>query len=94
MADIAIHIPSAKYISALDTLDKEIPDIEGIEMEGEKLSYCPELWVKRMYSNIKELGSVTRVYFGNEFCQRLIPGLDNVKEAVKAADDRKLKFTL
>ncbi len=94
MAEIAIHIPNLNYISALDTLEKKIPEIQDIESEGEKLSYCPELWVKRLYSNVKDLGKVTRVYFGNEFCQRLIPGLEQVKEALKESQKRGLKFTL
>lgn len=35
-----------------------------------------------------------RIYFGNEFCQRLIPGPEEVKQAVSFAGRRKLRFTL
>lgn len=94
MAELIIHIPSLKYIKALDTFDKKIPSVEGIESEGEKFTYCPELWVKRLYSNIKGLGSATRIYFGSEFCQRLIPSLEHVREAIDEAIGRNLKFTL
>lgn len=35
-----------------------------------------------------------RVYYGNEFCERLLPGVEDVSEIMKAAQDRGLKFTL
>lgn len=94
MAEIGIHIPSVRFLSALETLDKKFPNIEGIDSEGEMFSYCPELWVKRLFANVKDFGPVTRLYFGNEFCQRLIPGLEDIKEALGTAAERKLKFTL
>ena len=94
MADISIHIPSVKYLNSLDNLDKNFPAFEDIESRAEKFMYCPELWVKGMFSKIKNLGTVNRLYFGSEFCQRLIPDLDQVKQAMIAAKERKLKFTL
>jgi hypothetical protein len=93
MTEIAIHIPGIKSIDAIDYLDIKLPEIE-LEGEGEKFSYCPELWVKRLYTNIKNLGQIKRLYFGNEFCQRLIPTVEHVAEAKAAADKRGLGFTL
>lgn len=94
MAEIVIHIPSVKYLNAVDNLGKKFPVFEGIESKEEKFVYCPELWVKRLFAKIKDFGSVTRLYFGNEFCQRLIPNLESVKKAMRTAEERNLKFTL
>ncbi|OQA91560.1 MAG: hypothetical protein BWY26_00887 [Elusimicrobia bacterium ADurb.Bin231] len=93
MTELAIHIPSRATIDALDYLDAKFPELD-LGSEGEQFSYCPELWVKRLFSNIKDLGSITRVYFGNEFCQRLIPSLEELKEARKIISEKKLAFTL
>ncbi len=35
-----------------------------------------------------------RLYFGIEFCERLIPTLNQVKEAIKIATDKNLQFSL
>lgn len=36
----------------------------------------------------------TRLYFGNEFCQRLIPSLSDLERISKFVSDRKMDFTL
>lgn len=38
--------------------------------------------------------TISRVYFGNEFCQHLIPSLASVKETYGAARDRGWRFSL
>jgi len=36
----------------------------------------------------------SRIYFGNEFCQRLIPSKKDLKEIIRIANSRKMGFTL
>lgn len=93
MTELAVHIPSINTINALDNLETRFPDVQ-LDTEGEQFSFCPELWVKRLYFKVKNLGEVTRIYFGNEFCQRLIPTLDQVKKAFAISEQKGLKFTL
>lgn len=45
--------------------------------------------------NLKYVESkYSRLYFGNEFCQRLIPSLEDCKGIVDFASERKMAFTL
>jgi hypothetical protein len=45
--------------------------------------------------DIKYINSeYSRVYFGNEFCQRLIPSLEDLKKVLDLAHDKKMDFSL
>lgn len=46
-----------------------------------------------IYDNIKEL-TIERIYYGNEFCEFLIPTLNQVKSVIYEAEKRNLKFSL
>lgn len=55
------------------------------------------MWQKNIDVKILEKISyleVNRVYFGNEFCERLIPKTVELLEAIKICKDKKLKLTL
>jgi hypothetical protein len=93
MTEVALHFPGITSIKEIDRLDVELPEV-NLETEIEQFGYCPELWVKRLYKVVKRFGDVSRIYFGNEFCERLIPSLDEVKQAMDVAAARKWKFTL
>lgn len=46
-------------------------------------------------SQLKYLSAeFSRVYFGNEFCERLLPGLEDLKKVISHVSQMRLKFTL
>lgn len=48
----------------------------------------------RDYREIRNLGGYSRAYFGEEFCQYLIPSAGNVRKALSASEREGLDFTL
>lgn len=48
--------------------------------------------ISQLEERFNEL-SINRIYYGSEFCERLIPSLDNLKEAKEYSDRYKLGFT-
>lgn len=87
MKELALFIPALKYLDLLDTYTEQNQDTKN--------HYA--LWLKNNFDKIKPYIAeipLARVYFGNEFCERLIPPVHHVEEVLQACTARKLKFSL
>ena len=47
----------------------------------------------RQMGNFLKDKRISRLYFGEEFCEELIPDLSNVKESLRYAREKKLDYT-
>lgn len=69
-----------------------VPGTEGLERIGEPWSGSPERReiIEKIFGPVK----FTRIYFGQEFCQRALPGAAGLLEAIRESGRRGLDFTL
>ena len=104
MVELALHISGMKDISFLEKIEdifSGIPEQEEDITASDPLSdeFLPALPALKLFNIVLKpiLGGSSgfeRVYFGNEFCQHLIPAIEHIDKVKKIAKEKHLKFTL
>ena len=102
MIELCLHLPSMDECKNIDTYmeiftpgyDGAAPDSGGSKMPGVRAVAN----VRKLFSRVLALLVAgirpSRLYFGAEFCQRLIPTQDELAAAMDIAAKNALKFTL
>lgn len=87
MIEWAIHIQNPQAVRACDG------HLPTVSPQGNGMASVHRLALRLIDEYFDSL-TISRVYFGNEFCQHLIPSLASVREAYGAARDRGWGFSL
>jgi len=103
MIELCLHIPTikeCKNVNYYSGMLKRAPEIgisdpEAMFLPGTKaIANVRKLFGKILMPLLDNDGKFARMYFGVEFCQRLIPALEELKTALNTADEQKMDFTL
>lgn len=103
MIELCLHLPTiteCKNIKSYLSLANQNtgqklprPEVSGFPI-GKAIFNARKLFLKILRPLLEPDCKVSRVYFGVEFCQRVIPALDDLKAALEIAELNNLKFTL
>ena len=89
MLEVAVFVANEaalKKINSKDDLKSKVLDTN--EYFGKQMAR-----IHNKYKYILDDGTITRIYFGNEFCEELIPSLEQVKIAYQKSVELELGFT-
>ncbi|MFP5264080.1 MAG: hypothetical protein ACLGJB_19535 [Blastocatellia bacterium] len=84
----AIHISGASEVCA--TLNPAEVDQFGLGLKLQPTIKLAAELVEQYFGSV----TFTRCVYGNEFCENLIPSPERLKDAIEAAREKNLKFTL
>jgi hypothetical protein len=91
--EIAIFIPSIKKLDYIDTWGHVSPK-KRVKSLFELIRNRYHQIVVKALENLTPKPKLSHIYFGNEFCQKLIPSVSDVQKAFNTAISRELKFCL